>query len=202
MNVFYNALTLKSNKKLNFGDVFIDEDGGYYMCITALCDCFRPSKIKNIYYFVKGTSMSRDTALKLGDSAFINFVAFNQVVVWSNIDQEGDDPAMARYQPVYIKPISYQVKDFQFQENVIEIRRIFHNDAENEKKEIIGEDIEFLKIKYITTIKPTYAQRIANHAFAHPIRVGVDFVKKTVVQKAKQQPQAVKVAEAAVKKTA
>ena len=31
-------------------------------------------------------------------------------------------------------------------------------------------------IKYITTLRPNYAQRIANHAFIHPVRVGVDFV--------------------------
>jgi hypothetical protein len=81
MNVFYNSLVLNSNKKLNFGDVFLYGDNEYYMCITALCDCFRPKKIKNIYYFVQGTPMKRDTALKLGDSAFINFVSAEQAVV-------------------------------------------------------------------------------------------------------------------------
>jgi hypothetical protein len=184
MNVFYNSLVLEKNKKLNFGDVFIDENKDYYMCITALCDCFRPSKIKNIYYFVKGSNMKRDTALKLGDTAFVNFLSFDQAVVWSNIDQEGGDEKLAKYQPVYIKPLTFQVKNFKMQNGEIELRRIIDNDAKDTKGNIIGEDIEFSKINYVTTIKPTYAQRIANHAFAHPMRVGVDFVKKEIPKKA------------------
>ena len=37
--------------------------------------------------------------------------------------------------------------------------------------------LQQLSFEYITTIKQNYAQRIANHAFTHPVRVGVDFVK-------------------------
>ena len=33
------------------------------------------------------------------------------------------------------------------------------------------------RVQYITTIRQNYAQRIANHAFSYPLRVGVDFVK-------------------------
>jgi len=33
------------------------------------------------------------------------------------------------------------------------------------------------EVKYITTIRQNYAQRISNHAFSYPLRVGVDFVK-------------------------
>lgn len=35
-----------------------------------------------------------------------------------------------------------------------------------------------LELMYISTIKQNYAQRIANQAFVHPARVGVNFIKK------------------------
>jgi len=183
INVFYNAVTLKSNKILNFGDVFVDSESNYYMCITALCDCFRPKKIKNIYYFVKGTNIERDRAFKLGDSAFVNFLDFNKCVVWSNIDQDNGDNSLDKYIPVYIKPISFHVKNYEFEDNKIEIRRIIYNEALDKNKKEVGEDIQFISVTYVTSIKPTYTQRIANHAFAHPLRVGVDFVKKEIPKK-------------------
>ena len=35
------------------------------------------------------------------------------------------------------------------------------------------------ELEYITTIRQNYTQRIANFAFSHPVRVGIDFVKKS-----------------------
>lgn len=170
MNVFYNSTKLKTDNKLNFGDVFIDESKNeYYICITALCDCLRPEKIKNNFFFAEGSKINKDEALKLGDSAFISYLTGNKIVKWtipdSNVEGDGH-----KYTPVYIKPSQYTVVSTNFDEadgNSIELSFLNHKGAINSKK-----------VKYVTTIKNNYAQRIANHAFAHPVRVGVDFVKK------------------------
>lgn len=62
INTFYNSVSVKglnedSQPNLNFGDVFKDNNNDYYLCITALCDCLRPDKIKQNFYFVKGKKM-------------------------------------------------------------------------------------------------------------------------------------------------
>ena len=169
MNIFYNSARLKKNNRLDFGDVFYCEDiSCYFICITALCDAVRPSKIKNRFRFAKGVSIGRDKALKLGDTAFISFLNKREIVVWSDIDNINND-GLHKYRPIYIKPLVYNVENPNFEDETIEIRQIIYEE---------GEEIRFLKLKYVTTIKQQYVQRIANHAFAHPVRVGVDFVTK------------------------
>jgi len=179
MNVYYNSLKLStSSKKLDFGDVFLSDTGEYYICITALCDCERPTKTDFIFYFARGTSISIEKAIKLGDSAFISFISKEKAIVWSNIDKiestkEEDkkkELEQFRYKPVYIKPQSYLVQNPIITDGKIRLDRIFQNKINNG-------DLEFINLEYVTTIKPTYAQRISNHAFIHPVRVGVDFVK-------------------------
>ena len=181
MNVYYNSLKLPTeDKNLDFGDVFVSDDNStYYICITALCDCIRPTKTDYVFYFAKGTSMSIEKAILLGDSAFISFISKDKAIVWSNIDKvEATEPEAKqkeienfRYKPVYIKPLTYLVENPSIVDGKVQLARIF----QYEKKK---GDLEFMELEYITTIKPTYAQRISNHAFTHPVRVGVDFVKK------------------------
>ncbi len=184
MNVFYNSVKIKNTKKLNFGDVFKNSIGEYFICITALCDCYLPEKINNRFYFAKGTSIDKDLALMLGDTAFISYLTNDLVVSWvaqeldnfkydaSNVDMLNSaiiHYKQFKYKPVYIKPYDFHVTSNQITDNQIEITRI---ETRSEA------DFEFTKLDYITTIKPNYTQRIANHAFTHPVRVGVDFVKK------------------------
>ncbi len=202
MNVFYNSIESKSlEKKLNFGDVFVDDKHNYYICITALCDCYRPSKIQNNFYFAKGNPIKSDLALKMGDSAFISFLPNGKVISWITLERSESDLITKEkdsmdsdelenlkvqlsttklekeyfeqflYKPVYIKPHIFHVTNNIILDNKIEITRI----------ETIGPlpmDFGFKSLKYITTIRPNYTQRIANHAFGYPVRVGVDFVKK------------------------
>lgn len=190
MNVFYNSVSIASINpqdlpNLNFGDVFEDGGGKYFVCITALCDCYLPSKINNIFYFAEGSSISNELALTLGDTAFMSFLPNKKVVSWIayepdkfSYDKDSfEDSKRAvdyfrqfKYKPVYVKPHAYNVKSYKIENNSIEIRRV---ETKEEK-----EDLTFISLKYITTIRPSYTQRIANHAFAHPVRVGVDFVKK------------------------
>jgi hypothetical protein len=181
MNVYYNSVKLQSkSKQLDFGDVFVTNNkSDYYICITALCDCIRPTKTDYIFYFAKGMAMPIEKAIILGDTAFISFISKEKAIVWSNIDKiESTEPLekqkeleQFRYKPVYIKPLTYLVENPSIIDGKLQLARIFQ--IEKEKG-----DLEFMELNYISTIKPTYAQRISNHAFTHPVRVGVDFVKK------------------------
>jgi hypothetical protein len=170
MNVFYNAHQLNIPKKLNFGDVFISSEGNeYYICITALCDCLRSEeKIDNNFFFAIGTNISKAVALKLGDTAFISYLNSSKIVKWTDVNNMiGDDEH--KYSPIYIKPVQYKV-----------LKPEFNEFGEIELGSISADGLTvFRKVKYATTIKSSYAQRIANHAFSHPLRVGIDFAKNS-----------------------
>lgn len=170
MNVFYNSFTLnKSGSYINFGDIFnfqdSDKSDKYLICLTPLCDCLRPQeKIKSNYFFAEGEHINLEEALKLGDTAFISFLPNGKVVRWTDVPQES-----SKYVPIYIKPLQYKVlegKDLINENGLIDL---FYLSKEGTPKS--------RKVKYITTIRQNYTQRIANHAFSYPIRVGVDFVK-------------------------
>lgn len=171
INLFYNAYKLnKKGKILNFGDVFqIDgEENRYLICITPLCDCLRPqNKIKSNFYFAEGVIMKdKKKALELGDTAFISYLPNNVIVRWGELNNEVDN---AKYNPLYIKP--YQYKVFENQNIIDENNKIavhYLNKTGEIKSKILI---------YQTTIRSNYAQRIANHAFIYPMRVGIDFVK-------------------------
>ena len=169
MNVFYNSHKLSTPKKLNFGDVFISSDGNeYYICITALCDCIRSEeKIDNNFFFAIGTNISKADALNLGDTAFISYLNSSTIVKWTEFNSRISD-RLQGFSPIYIKPIQFKV-----------INPAFDKSGIIELGSINGEgQIVLKKIKYATTIKSSYSQRIANHAYTHPLRVGIDFVKK------------------------
>lgn len=158
MNVFYNSISYLKNKSLSFGDVF-KCNTDYYICITALCDCAHPKN--NRFYFAKGSKIKKEDALTIGDGGFISFLNNEEIVKWCSKDND-------EFIPTYIKPISFTIP----QTNI--------TDGQSLSVFAISEDgtqTEELSFEYITTIKTHYAQRIANHAFTHPVRVGVDFVK-------------------------
>ncbi|MCW2118834.1 response regulator receiver domain [Flavobacterium sp. 7A] len=176
MNVFYNSYYFdKKDQILNFGDVFLieynenhKESPKYLICLTALCDCLRPhDKIKSNFYFAEGSNIKDTDALELGDTAFISFLPNNTTIKWTEITQ---DPLRNTYGPLYIKPLQYKVFE---NENVIDE----NNQIKVHYLDKVGQ-IKSETLTYIGTIRPNYAQRIANHAFSYPVRVGVDFVKK------------------------
>ena len=49
-------------------------DISYLLCITPHCDCLRPSKINNYFYFVGGKEITPSQGLKKGDTEFISFI--------------------------------------------------------------------------------------------------------------------------------
>lgn len=163
MNVFYNSASIYKDKALSFGDVFRCNND-YYICITALCDCIRPFKRDNRFYFAKGSAKSISEGMKIGDSGFISFIFDNEYkcVKWN--EHETPD------EPTYIIPESYLVPD-----NIIKDKQLTVQKAIRQDDKWLLQQFSF---EYITTIKQNYAQRIANHAFTHPVRVGVDFIGK------------------------
>lgn len=161
MNIFYNSIRLEGNRKLNFGDVFKIRDK-YFICITALCDCKTPKK--NKFYFAEGRKIKAQDAFELGDGAFISYLNQQEIVQWTDINQ---DKSKAHFMPVYIKPIQFTVPKNVIKDNKLTLIRLTE-DAQ----------IKTVEVEYLTTIKQNYTQRIANHAFTHPVRVGIDFVKK------------------------
>jgi hypothetical protein len=215
LNVFYNSVSVKSLHpesipNLNFGDIFIGENNDYYLCITALCDCYYPNKINGNFYFVEGTVFDDiELALQLGDTAFLSFLPNGKAVYWGVLDKPkkynkinnldlsnssddlkkmGQDINLLKnriekltenqdslksflYKPFYVKPKVFNVENNKLIENRISIWDIANN--YNGKH-----DLNRYNIEYVTTLRNDYTQRIANHAFGHPVRVGVDFVKK------------------------
>jgi hypothetical protein len=176
MNVFYNSYYFdKKNQILNFGDVLLVEPNEnhkttpkYLICLTPLCDCLRPQdKIKSNFYFAEGTNIKAEDALNLGDTAFVSYLSNNITIKWTEITL---DDLKKSYSPLYIKPLQYKV--FENQNKFDESNQILVHYLDK-----TGE-VKSENLKYIGTIRPNYAQRIANHAFSYPIRVGVDFVKK------------------------
>ncbi|WP_282143105.1 response regulator receiver domain [Cellulophaga baltica] len=175
MNVFYNSFYFdKKGQILNFGDVFQIEHNEnhknspkYLICLTALCDCLRPQdKIKSNFYFAEGSNIDVNDALALGDTAFISFLSNNITIKWTEI---ASDSLKKTYGPVYVKPLQYKVFEGQNKIDDNNKIKVHYLDKTGETKAEI--------LNYIGTIRPNYAQRIANHAFSYPVRVGVDFVK-------------------------
>lgn len=164
MNVFYNSISYLKDKSLSFGDVF-KCNTDYYICITALCDCAHPKN--NRFYFAKGSKMKKEDALAIGDGGFISFLNKEEIVKWCSKE-------INEFIPTYIKPISFTIP----QTNISNGKPLSVFSISND-----GTHIETLSFEYITTIKTHYAQRIANHAFTHPVRVGIDFVKTKINEK-------------------
>lgn len=216
LNVFYNAVSVKSLStddipNLNFGDVFKGSGNDYYLCITALCDCYYPNKTEHNFYFVKGTEFNDiELALRLSDTAFLSFLPNQKAVYWGDLEKpelkkikelilsnsENDlkmlkndittqkelidkllhnQEVLSRflYKPFYIKPKVYNVENNKLFEKKMRIWDITNRSS----KENFDQNINYFNVEYVTTLRNDYAQRIANHAFGHPARVGVDFVK-------------------------
>ena len=154
LNTFYNGSFIKNKNKINFGDIFVNQETNeYYLCITPLCDCLHPSNIKNNFFFVKGLFTSNiGEVIKKGDGGFKSFIDSKTCILWT----VGE----------YIKPFQLHISN-------TSIIDLFIN-----SNNIINSLLNPIQLKYIFSLKTSYAQRIANHSFAHPIRVGVDFVKK------------------------
>lgn len=176
INIFYNCLKLnKKGKTLNFGDVFLvkydsskhqNKAPKYLICISPLCDCLRPQdNVKSNFYFAEGSNIKLEEALKIGDTAFISFLPEN-TIKWSCV---ASNELIQKYGALYIKPIQYKILEGCNTINSDDTIKVYYLDKKGEKQSET--------LVYLGTIRQNYAQRIANHAFSYPIRVGIDFVK-------------------------
>ena len=152
LNTFYNGRILE-HQNLNFGDIFFGNDNEYYLCITALCDCLNPKdNINNSYFFVKGVKNTNiQECLKSGDGGFKSYISSDICIEWT----KGN----------YIKPFQLYIENPDITTGKLLSKRFNEGNVTD------------LNLEYKFTLKDNYAQRIANHAFNHPLRVGVDFVK-------------------------
>jgi len=166
INTFYNGSALTEERKVNFGDIFHFRDNIYYMCITPLCDCLYPDdNIKNKYFFVKGISFNNiEEAISLGDEAFISYIDELTCISWVWVAPKSDKAD--KHKPIYVKPNQLYIPDGTIAEGKLKAHD-YHKGAPFE-----------INLTYRFTLRQQYAQRIANHAFSHPLRVGVDYVKK------------------------
>jgi|GEM_PF-1686175 len=156
INYYYSTLQIqrKSGDKIRFGDIFEvngqepenKEQHLFFMCITPHCDCARPNKIDNLFTFVKGEKVAKNsTALRRGDEGFDSYLI-------------GDDDK------VYC--IKWKTKPFS----------IFISDDDNNISSSIPIQYrnQAFEQVYRATQKESYAQRIANEATSYLMRVGID----------------------------
>lgn len=167
VNTFYNGNVINQNKSLSYGDIFhSDSINSYFLCITALCDCLHPENIKNKFFFVKGVKLDIERAIDLSDEAFVSYIDEKTAISWVQL---GKGSKNDKHKPVYIKPIQLYIPTPFVTDN-----KLTAHDWSNQ--EPLTVDLDF---DYRFTLRHNYTQRIANHAFSHPIRVGIDFVKKS-----------------------
>lgn len=167
VNKFYNSAYRSNAKKLSFGDVFQLYENEqatdvYYVCISPLCDYEQP-KNENTFYFAKGEKVDKNTIdkeLKRSEEVFVNYVQDGTMVRWSKSADKG--------KPIYILPVPLTIPKLKITNGTIVAYML---------KTTVTKKFKF-QLRYITTLKSNYAQRIANHAFTHSTRVGISYVTK------------------------
>ena len=87
-------------------------------------------------------------------------------IKWSCV---ASNELIQKYGAPYIKPIQYKILEGCNTINSDDTIKVYYLDKKGEKQSET--------LVYLGTIRQNYAQRIANHAFSYPIRVGIDFVK-------------------------
>jgi hypothetical protein len=133
--------------KLYFGDVFVSDDDKYWMCITAKCDCARPDiKIENEYTFIQGTTANIGTAMDYAEKGNYSFL---------------------RDKNRNIVAVEWKLK----------LHTVYvYNTIVGPGKKVVAKFVKGKRtISYICNICDSYAQRMANAAFAEAYRVGVSY---------------------------
>ena len=157
LNYYYSVLRIDwaNQRKIRFGDIFLityekennlEEDYSYLLCITSHCDCLRPQKVKDALIFVGGKKIKLNKGLGIGDSGCISFIKENEEIVCI---QWRKIPFT-----IHIAPEDNDITK--------SIKCIFP-----------GRNIT---LDYLATQKENYTQRIANAAFGHASRVGIELV--------------------------
>ena len=129
-----------------------------YLCLWAKEKKY--GKNENTFYFAKGQVVEQgsiEKELKRSEEVFVSYLPNNVVIRWNNSSDKG--------KPIYITPIPLTLPQSTIKDEHISAYRLKAHISNKEK----------LLFNYVATLKQTYAQRIANHAFSHSIRVGISF---------------------------
>lgn len=154
LNNFYNQLKIKPNSSefIRFGDVMKLKKGSdiieYIICITPLCDCADPEKIKNQYFFVRKEELilSQVNALKKAEGKYISYLKSEDTVLCIDWGE--------------CKPFSLYIKNPQLGK----LTKVCYQN-------------EWLELEHMGRVKENFAQRIANKALSYPARVGVSLAQ-------------------------
>ncbi|WP_209331409.1 response regulator receiver domain [Lunatimonas salinarum] len=154
LNNFYNQLRFNPQGKelLSFGDVLKLKKGNdtieYVMCITPLCDCADPDKIKKQYFFVRYESLidSNLNALKKAEGKYISYLRLEDGILCIDWGE--------------CKPFSLYIKN----PELGNLSKVCYRN-------------EWLEPEHLGRIKENFAQRIANKALSYPARVGVSLAQ-------------------------
>jgi len=157
LNAFFDSWVDKSKTRLDFGDVYYC-NGAYYLCISPLCDCAQ-SKGEESFYFAIGSKIEREYALHQKESGYITYIAKDLIIDWHPISES----LMANSSYITPKPIF--VTDIKIHDGRLNIQKYNKNKHQ----------FENVELQYLASIKQNYAQRIANFAFTHSTRVGINF---------------------------
>jgi len=155
INAFYNILDIKRTKKdtIKFGDIFLRDDNverKFLLCITPHCDCLHPKEnIDDMFHFIEGKQILLSDGLGKAEKEFISFIYYE------------NHPISIEW---HCRPFSIYIP-----------KSKNHVGGAATKVKIKGAGT---KIQYLCTLRENYCQRIANHSFQHPLRVGINFAKK------------------------
>jgi Response receiver domain len=153
INAFYNTLDIKRMKgdTIKFGDILFRKDDmerKYMLCITPHCDCLHPEEnISNMFHFIEGKKIDLSSGLGIAEREFVSFVYY-----------EGH-PICIQW---YCRPFSIHISTKNNQ-----IHRLIKVNIKGDKT----------AMSYLCTLRENYSQRIANHSFGFPLRVGITFAK-------------------------
>ena len=153
LNYQYSFLNIKrkDNDRIRFGDLFllsINQNGtqsrGYILCITPHCDCLHTENVKNKLYFVFADKISIKEGLNYSERGFYSFFIYKNEHLC--IKWNG-------------KPFTLYISEDN--NNISKPIQVKYHDIEHH-------------LHYVATQKDNYTQRIANEAFSHASRVGVE----------------------------
>lgn len=153
LNYQYSFLNLKrkENDRIHFGDLFLlskDKDGneqnGFMLCITPHCDCLHTENINNKFYFVYADNVPLEEGLKSAEQGFYSFLIYK------------DKPLCIKWSK---KPFTLYIPEAKA--NISQPIQVRYHDSD-------------YYLIYKATQKENYTQRIANEAFSHASRIGIE----------------------------
>ncbi|WP_034260477.1 response regulator receiver domain [Altibacter lentus] len=154
LNNFYNQLRFnpQGEELLSFGDVLKLKKGNntieYVMCITPLCDCADPVKIKRQYFFVRYETVIESylNSLKKAEGKYISYLRLEDGILCIDWGE--------------CKPFSMYVRT----PKLGSLSKVCYQN-------------EWFELEHLGRIKENFAQRIANKALSYPARVGVSLAQ-------------------------